>query len=344
MMPHWHGERWWHEDRYRCELRDSPTLDGIDRAIERVAQLFDERWVASSEGHPAICTLWMRGTMPLEFLYELGSDLLVLKDAKRLPSILHDLKQASHYSGVRFELEIAALLRRSGFDVEFRPPAYGGRFVDLVARRGAEESFFELKLQQLGKIEVAADILREQLMFVTSDVISRHFAEPDSPRCAVELFPEALAMLSGNDTADRLAIGSYVRIVRDEILRRMNDALPIEILIPAVASVRIGSPSDQYSGIRSPLLPPELELKRIMRGSLKEATDQLAGLCPAIMIIKTASVLAPGTACLMMTEWFNREEHTTVEPSHWGPEAAPAALGERQHGDHLPPRFGSNDG
>jgi Holliday junction resolvase len=234
--------------------------------------------------------------------------LLAVEGSLRLPSIIHDLKQASHYTGVRFELELAALLRRGGFDIEFRPPSQNGKYADLLARRGSEEVFFELKFQEHSKVEKAADSLRDQIMFATSDVMSERFAGTDPPRCVIEVLPEALAMLSGDDLSNAIAITSYVRAVREEILRRRSEPLPIEFSIPRVAAVRIGAACDAYSGIMSPQLPAELELKRIMRGSLKEATEQLSGLRPAILVIKTGSVPAPETAFMMITEWFKRAD------------------------------------
>src|SRR5437016_4486932 len=126
-LPFWYGEKWWYEDRYRDRLEGDPTLTQIDGAIQRVAKLFDQEWWGTCIGHPALMWLTAIGTGPLQPLYALGRDLLEMDGAERIRSILRALKEADHYSGARFELQVAAILKRSGFAVEFSPPSRKGK-------------------------------------------------------------------------------------------------------------------------------------------------------------------------------------------------------------------------
>jgi len=303
-MRFWFGEKWWHEGQYRDVLRGDPPLDEIDRAVARVAELFDEAWASDCQGHPAALWLLSKGTGPLGFLYELGADLLEMDRAPRIRALIHGLKQPSNFPGVRFELGMAAVLKRSGFAVEFRPPSPGGKAADLAVKRGSEEVFFELKRLDETIIQSAAQHLTEQIMFATSDVMSG----TDAPKCAIDLSPDLFELLSGDPESDAIVTSTYTNIIREELLRHCGGPLPVEFSIPSVADVRIGAAQDPNSGIGHPMLPPQMELKRIMRGCLKEAIEQLNGFSPAIVVIQTAAVLTPSVAISVITTWLSRAD------------------------------------
>jgi hypothetical protein len=307
-MRIWFGEKWWHEDQYRDVLRGDPTLDEIDRAVERLVEVFDEEWSSECHGHPAAPWLLSKGTGPLEFQYELGADLLEMDGALRIRSVIHGLKQPSEFGGVRFELGMAALLKRNGFAVEFRPPAPGGRAADLAVAKGLEEVFFELKRLDETRIQAAVQRLTEDVMFATSDIMSERFAGTNAPKCAIELLPDALGMLSGDPESDAIVTRTYKNIISEEIIRHCGESLPIEFCIPSVADIRIGAAQDQFSGIGHPMLPPEVELKRIMRGCLKEALDQLSGFSPGIVVIQTGAILNPSVATSVIATWLTRAD------------------------------------
>lgn len=307
-MRFWFGERWWHEEQYRGDLRGQPTLDQIDRAVERVAKLFDEKWFSSCQGHPAAFWLLAKGTGPLGFLYELGADLLDMDDALRIQSVAHDLRQPSHFPGVRFELGVAALLKRSGYAVEFRPSSPTGKHADILARKASEAVFIELKRLDQTKVDAAVQHLTEQIMFATSDIISQRFGSNNAPKCAIELSPEVLGMLCGDPEADAIVTSTFTNMIKEEVLRHYSDPFPVEFSIPSVATIRIGAAQDQYSGIGHPMLPPEMELKRIIRGCLKDAIDQLKGLSPCLVVIQTGAVLNPAIVTSVVNTWLCRPD------------------------------------
>lgn len=163
-MQFWFGEQWWREERYRGDLPGNPTLDQIDRAMERVAKLFDEKWWHECLGHPAQLSLFAKGTGPLSFIYELGADLLEIDGSLRSASVVHDLKQSSHFLGVRFELRVAAMLKRRGYDIEFRPVSSNGKSADIAARRGPETVFLELKRLDESKRAACVQLLATQVL------------------------------------------------------------------------------------------------------------------------------------------------------------------------------------
>jgi hypothetical protein len=307
-MRFWFGEKWWHEDQYRDVLRGNPTLDEIDRAMARVAEVFDEEWSSDFHGHPAALWLLSKGTGPLGFLYGLGADLLEMDGTLRIRAVVHGLKQPSDFPGVRFELGMAALLKRSGFAVEFRPPSPGGKAADLAVTKGSEEVFIELKRLDETKIQAAVQYLTEHIMFTTSDIMSERFADANAPKCAIDLSPDVLGLLSGDPELDAIVTSTYNNIIREELLRHRGKSLPVAFSIPSVANVRIGAAQDQYSGIGHPMLPPEIELKRIMRGCLREAIDQLSGFSPGIIVIQTGALLNPSIATSVIASWLSRPD------------------------------------
>jgi len=303
-LPFWYGEKWWHEDCYRDRREGDPALTQIDRAIERVAELFDRKWWGGCVGHPALAWLTVIGAGPLEPLYELGRDLLEMDGATRMRSILRALKEADHYPGARFELQVAAILKRSGLAVEFSPPSRNRRKADLVARAGSEEVFFELKNLDSAQVQVAVDHLQEQMMFALAAVMSTKFLAGNKPTCTVELSAEALSTICGHPVRDLPLIRRYTTAVAEEMARRCNETLPVEFSVPPIANVRVGAPQDRYSGIMCPMLPPEYELKRTLRGCLPEAVEQLPELGPGLILIKTPAPLDPASATIAVTEWL----------------------------------------
>jgi hypothetical protein len=78
----------------------------------------------------------------------------------------------------------------------------------------------------------------------------------------------------------------------------------VEFSVPPIANVRVGAPQDRYSGVMCPMLPPEYELKRTLRGCLPEAVEQLPELGPGLVLIKTPAPLDPVGATIAVTEWL----------------------------------------
>ncbi len=123
----WYSSKWWYEEQYQRMYGAEIDNGELDRAVACVAEVFNAQWAADTGLHPAHSLLLATG------LYNLGTDLLALEGVRRLPSVIHDLKQPSHYESTRLEVELAALLRRHGYGVEFRPPLPDGRKSDILA-------------------------------------------------------------------------------------------------------------------------------------------------------------------------------------------------------------------
>jgi hypothetical protein len=305
-MRFWYGETWWHEDQFRGELSGNPSIAEVDRAVERVADLFDETWFVSCHGHPAVQWLLFRGIIPLQFLYGLGVDLLEVEGINRSQSLFNDLKVASQFRSAHFELGIASLFRRNGFTIQFRPDSAAGKHADLVVRIGDEEAFYELKRMEEAKSQDAVHQLATYLMMAASEIIDRRFPSTDTPKCAIELAPNIADMFCDKPELDTAVFSTYASMIQEELEQRCGDPLPIEFVIPSVASVRVGREGDLYSGISHPLLSAELELKRILRGPLLEAVKQLASLSPSIVLIESGGLLDPLSASAVVSRWLGQ--------------------------------------
>lgn len=154
----WHS-RWWLQEEYVRIYSEKASTEEVDSAISRVTDLYDSKWAEQTPYHPVYCWLLSQGLLPLQFLYQLGQDLLELDGSLRLSSVIADLRNPGNYESARFEMGIAAHLKMKGSRVEFRPPLPNGREADFVAAYEGEQVYFEIKRFQDSRAQLALDHL-----------------------------------------------------------------------------------------------------------------------------------------------------------------------------------------
>src|SRR5260370_3695348 len=93
----WYSSKWWYEEQYQRMYGAEIDNGELDRAVACVAEVFNAQWAADTGLHPAHSLLLATGTLPLAWLYKLGTDLLAMEAVRRLPSFINYLKQPSHY-------------------------------------------------------------------------------------------------------------------------------------------------------------------------------------------------------------------------------------------------------
>lgn len=264
----------------------------VDRAMGQVFGVFTSAWQTENAQHPACFYLGARGSMPFTFLFELGVDLLLTSECLRLPSVIHDLRQASSFSSARTELNLAAALTRCGHIIEFRPPLANGKSADLATKDHPEQTVF-IEIKQLSQSEAQLSLQR-LFMALVSTFSELQRREPWSA-CAgvgyeIEITHKTLGLLGANAVADEATIAAVVAAVNAEVANRFASGQPpFEFNAGSYARIRIAP--DAKCTLAGPPFAPELELKRIVQKHFKNPTEQLPPLHPGILVIRTGSVL-----------------------------------------------------
>jgi|SRR5579862_2450549 len=283
--------KWWQSEQYRRMLNPDLSLELVDRAMERVFGVFTPDWCAENTKHPACFYLSARGLMPFTFLFELGIDLLLVSECLRLPSVIHDLRQASAFSSARTELSFGAALKRCGHRVEFRPLLPNGKCADLATNDQDQTAFIEIKQLSQSEAQVSFQRLCMALVLAFSDLQRR---EPWSTYASfgyeIDITSKTVGLLGAGTEADEATIAAVVDAVRTELTGRFAyTEPPFDFNIGSYARLRIAL--DAKCTLTGPPFAPELELKRILQKHFKNPTDQLPPLHPGILAIRTASVL-----------------------------------------------------
>jgi hypothetical protein len=280
----WSREKWWQEDHYRGFM-PGLTADQIDAAIARVAEVFNAKWAAREEPHSAWQFLLMRGTLPLESLVSLGSDLLDVTDVIRLPSIINDLRTPSHYESARVELEVGALFRREGYAVEFHPALPNGKKSDLVVNDG-ESVFIEVKRLSTSDARASA----EELSIILIDAVRELFSKKQGLRFQIELTDAIMDLLGSGPDADHGTIHGLISAVTSELKERLeHDEPPFRCEVAGLARVTVG-PDLQTTSLSGPPINPAADLRRILTKFLRNPGEQLHPDHPGILVCKTGAV------------------------------------------------------
>ena len=292
----WWESRWWREEEYARLYRERVPPERVDRAMFRLAEVYDEKWAEQTPRHPMYGWLSATGTGPLQALADFGQELLALDGSLRLPSVVHDLRQESHFESARLELQIAARLRVCGHSIEFRPALPNGRQSDFVARHSAEQVYFEIKCLRESELQRAL----QRLSWSISEAFLDLVRNSDHPALSgqtyeVNLDPWVTTVLGLGDTSDAALIESFKNKILAELRKRLEDSQPLSFAIPQLATVVIGQTSDGSSSVNCPMAGSDVELKRVLR-LLSEAHEQLHPDHPGIIVMQSQAALDPQTA------------------------------------------------
>jgi hypothetical protein len=284
-------DKWWHAEQYRRMLNPDFPQEMVDRAMDRVIEVFHSDWQTENAQHPACFYLRARGSMPFVFLFELGIDLLLTSDCLRQPSVIHDLRRASTFSSARTELSLASALTRCGHIIEFRPPLANGKSADLATKDPEQTVYIEIKQLSQSEAQLSLQRLFMALVSTFSELQRR---EPWSACTGVgyeiEITHKTLGLLGANAVADEATIAAVVAAVNTEVTHRFASGRPpFAFTVGSYACVRIAT--DANCTLAGPPFAPELELKRIVQKHFKNPTEQLPRLHPGILVIRTGSVL-----------------------------------------------------
>lgn len=305
-IVNWYGERWWLEDQYRGFL-PNVTPEGIETAIARVAKVFGPTWTIGAEPHPASMLFLSRGTLPLEGLVALGSDLLDLEDCLR-PSILHDLRTPSHYGSTRLELGLAAIFRRKSFAVELRPELPSGKRADIRVRAGMESVFFEVKRLAASEAQESISRLSFALIAKVGEIL-RTDPSPDVPTLGYEIeLSDAINELmgAGADSDDAFIQGITSQVVTAVTAQLERQSPPFTLGVAGLVRVQIG-PNIRGS-LSGPTISPVADLKRALGKFLRNVGEQLHPDHPGILVCQASSVLDGSIARVLLEPLLASQE------------------------------------
>jgi hypothetical protein len=315
-MEHpWNNNFWWHIEQMRGPLPSGVTLDIADRAMERVAHVFNADWCARPSVHPVFRFMHMTGSMPFRFFLDLGQDLLAVSECLRLPSIEKDLRQENCFVSTRFELEIAALLADAGHAVEFRPPLPNNKIADLAVPENGDKTHYEIKLLNGEEAHASVGILHIQIAEAMSSLtISSSEASP-SLGYEVTIAPSILNILGGGAEVDAAVCAAIMSEFNASFVRNVaNPPAPVEFLAGPHIHIRIAR--GITSSVGGPPMSPDGELKRILRKHLKTPIDQLPPSGPGILIVQPSSVVDPETSHPivqnLMRQWGSSGSHISA--------------------------------
>ncbi|MBI4463819.1 MAG: hypothetical protein HY647_03845 [Acidobacteria bacterium] len=188
-------------------------------------------------------------------------------------------------------MELAAHLKRKGHTIEFRPQLPNGKESDFVARCEGQDVYFELKRMQASQKQLAAD----NLVYSVAMAMRRLTESSQSPQIKhrgyrIELADFSDGLGRGRESDESLISGIVQSIVR-ETRRRAEVGLPLDFVIPNVATVRIGDTGKESSGVTGFSASADHEMKRILRGHFLDALQQIHSKHPGIVVVQTPALL-----------------------------------------------------
>lgn len=288
----WWKDRWWAEEEYLriCE-HAKISIAEVDAKIERVARVFNESWGRKYGLHPVHYWLFMKGAMPLQFLFGLGSDLECVEKCDGLRGVIKSLREPSGFESTLFELQLGAILAKEGHRISFHPRLPNGHEADFVAEKGEQRVFFEVKKLRESQSRVAASDFSTRLNWVLMDLTR----PPNGPLTdyyfTVELNPELLSSLGAGPEVDDHVINGMLATVKEDVVSRVRGGeLSFDIsgvgffAFDPAKGVAGSSITFQQRGVGT-------ELKRIIQSHLTRAVKQLHTEFPGIIIVQSASEL-----------------------------------------------------
>jgi hypothetical protein len=289
---YWAVDQWWLTEEYAQVYREKISLDEMDRAIRRVADVFTKKWQDVTPQHPVYYWLLSKGLVPLDFLYVLGKNLIALEECLRLPSVVRDLRHPGDYESAMLEVGIAAHLRRAGHQIEFRPKLPNGKSSDFVADSKGQQAYFEVKRLRESDRQLAigdlGNLIASELMDLTSSPIRPRI---QGKHYEVVIDAAVFYSLGKGCETDHQIIQTVRECIAQEVVRRLDTNLPLQFVIPSVATVKISDSPMEGSSVMCPMASSEAELDRLLKGHFGNAIEQLHPGHAGIIIVQTPAEL-----------------------------------------------------
>lgn len=285
-------EKWWHEAQYQRSLDSDASMEQIDSALNRVAEVFDEDWCGSNTRHPVSFQIHSRGLNPLRFLSTLGQQLISVATCLRHQQLIEDLKRADHFSSAYLELFVASKLQEHGHCVELRPKLPNEKNADILTKEDGLGVFWEIKQLSPSDARKAVEQLSQELLFSVARLQASGDTWPKEAGYEIVISERTLDSLGAGDDSDQALTAELIGMMMTEMNNRLQiGELPFEFNIRSYLNVRVGiGLTPRLSG---PVFAPEPELKRVLQKHFKEPNRQLYPERPGILLIQSAAALDP---------------------------------------------------
>jgi hypothetical protein len=303
----WPDSRWWQAEEYARIYENRFSHEQIDRAIGAVARAFDQKWAQAARPHPACFYLLSQGSVPLQFLVNLGNDLLSVEKSKGFAQIQRDLREPGNFESARLELSVASLLNECDHEIEFHPKLPNGRHSDIVARKAAQEVYFEVKIIREAQTTDALSAFTDWLMREVDSLIRSVGSPFAGKEYQIELVPELAEVLRAGLKADPEFVGTFSKSAWSSISESIRRG-SLEFSIPRLGSFSFKpSQSPAHSTLSSHPLSSAMELRRILGVLADGAMEQLPGARPGIFVVRTAGGIEEDQCCHELMKLFHEK-------------------------------------
>lgn len=310
----WRQDRWWLDDEYVSQYEHAISPDQVDCCVAAILRVFDEKWIQQDLPHKAYYEIFSRGSMPLNAIIGLGSDLIAVQNSAGFRKIMNGLRDPWNYDSAKLELAVAAMYRDAGYEIELHPKTRTPKEADLLTRLDGEEVFFEIKT--LAESDETKNIrsFTTWLMSALGELIP---PERDSParqlNWRVELAPDIW-----NRSLKQVAQGEHVADFLSELNATISlhiDKGPGTFEIPGIGLFELAPASSlPECGVRT-IINPANELSRIMRSRFRNALQQLPPNKPGVVVFRTEGILQESVSNTAVQSLFKAEAQNAAHVS-----------------------------
>nr|WP_315494990.1 hypothetical protein [uncultured Rhodoferax sp.] len=294
-LPHngeWWLDPWWEdpEGRFHFPCPKSDVIAGV----EALKRYFDSEWarklMRSNQRNFILPLLFFqKGTQSLSLFANLGAAITATESSSGFAQKMKDLK-GEKSSSAYFEFQIAHLLCRAGYGIEF-PLEGKEKSYDIHAANGLHSFAIECKRLELQDWEQ----WESQLTF---DVIQAHPSAVDGRELSltVHLNPRMtdVRLAKDDDLNTHFSDAISAEIRRQVKARIERKEIPIKFVIEGIATVELNW---KESGVTSSVTGMERTepalFRRIFQNGVLRAMEQLPEETPGIAVIFSTQVPPP---------------------------------------------------
>lgn len=244
-----------------------------------------------TSGHPLFNTLLTEGSLSLEILMTLGSDIDMITRNRLLGDYPKRLKNdAKGFYGTQFELRIMAHLLNQGFAIKRNElSGVGNRNLDLLIEKGSEVILCEVKNLALSRTNKQLSDITEKIFFET--LFSNPTIQRASAYINIELLPELQTKATDKDNLYELQ--QLSKEITNLITKDVEEKIKREEwgphIISGIAKYSIFKKENGSSGSFTGFpYCQNAEVEKIFQKAVEEASSQLPKDKAGLLIVRVS--------------------------------------------------------